>query len=173
MSNTNLAAAERHVDFVCNADYAKFIAVDVVSWLKREQPAIRDVILVGLSLSGLAAAHIATRYPQVFDTAIFQSPSFWWEQGRFAAELPAATNPEQRFWICVGNRETESGVSHQPSGLRQDWTQIAGCDFVCDAMRAKGYNFDYRSYEGGHDCSCWRDDLALALLWAFNLQSSI
>lgn len=168
---SNQSAAARHFDYVCNDDYAAFIAQDVVEWLQREQPAVKSLILVGLSLSGLAAAHIATRYPQVFRAAICQSPSFWWEQGRFAAELPIATNTglqtstAQQYWICVGNQETESGVSHAPSGLRQDWTQIAGCDFVCTAMRAKGYNVQYHGYDGGHDSHCWREDLRLALAW--------
>lgn len=165
---SNQSAAARHVDYVCNDDYAALIAEDVVSWLRQQHPALRDVVIVGLSLSGLAAAHVATRYPQVFREAICQSPSFWWEQGRFAAELPPATNPGQRYWICVGNQETDSGVSHAPSGLRQEWTQIAGCDFVCAAMRAKGYNLQYRDYDGGHDPNCWRDDLALSLAWLFS-----
>jgi enterochelin esterase-like enzyme len=165
---SNQSSAARHVDYVCNDDYAAFIAEDVVAWLRQQRPAIREVVIVGLSLSGLAAAHLATRYPHVFHAAICQSPSFWWEQGRFAAELPTAANPAQQFWICVGNQETESGVSHAPSGLRQEWTQIAGCDFACTAMRAKGYNVQYHDYAGGHDPNCWREDLTLALAWLFS-----
>ena len=35
------------------------------------------------------------------------------------------------FWICVGDRETEAGVSHAPSGLRQGLTQVAGFALGC------------------------------------------
>ncbi|WP_254507095.1 alpha/beta hydrolase [Anatilimnocola floriformis] len=161
---SNHSAASRHADYVCSDAYATFIAKDVVGWLKQQQPALREFLIIGLSLSGLAAAHIASRYQGTFRAAICQSPSFWWEQGRFAAELPVAKTSQQ-YWICVGSRETDSGVSHPPSGLRQDWTQIAGCDFVCAAMREKGYDLEYRTYDGGHDPVCWREDLQQALPW--------
>jgi enterochelin esterase family protein len=161
--------AARHADFVCSPAYADFIATTVVEQIRRDQPAVRDFVLAGLSLSGLAAAYIASRNPDLFRAAICQSPSFWWERGRFAAELPPARPTSPQFWTCVGSRETDAGVSHAPSGLRQELTQIAGCDLALAAFRAQGYSITHREYDGGHDPQCWRDDLALALAWAYQL----
>ena len=160
-------AAARHEDFVCRPEYARFVARDLVGSVREEHPGVTEIVIAGLSLSGLAAAYAATRHPAVFRAAVCQSPSFWWERGRFAEELPAATPAGPEFWICVGSRETEAGVSHPPSGLRQGLTQVAGCVSAAAALRAKGYRVSYREYDGGHDPECWRDDLSLALPWVW------
>ena len=159
-------AAARHEDFLCRPNYARFIARDLVGSVRQDHPGATEIVIVGLSLSGLAAAYAATRYPAIFRAAVCQSPSFWWEQGRFAAELPPATPPGPEFWICVGSRETETGLSHPPSGLRQQLPQLTGCLSAADALHAKGYSVNYREYDGGHDPDCWREDLSLALPWA-------
>jgi len=159
--------AARHEDFVCRPDYARFVASDLVGSVREEHPGVTEIVIAGLSLSGLAAAYAATRHPAVFLAAVCQSPSFWWEQGRFAEELPAATPAGPEFWISVGSRETEAGVSHPPSGLRQELTQVAGCVSAAAALRTKGYSVSYREYDGDHDPDCWREDLSLALPWAW------
>ena len=158
-------AAARHEDFVCRPEYARFVAGDLVGSVREEHPGVTEIVIAGLSLSGLAAAYAATRHPAVFRAAVCQSPSFWWERGRFADDLPAAAPAGPEFWISVGSRETEAGLSHPPSGLRQELTQIAGCVSAVAALRAKGYGVSYREYDGGHDPECWRDNLSGALPW--------
>jgi iron(III)-enterobactin esterase len=161
------SAAARHEDFVCRPDYARFVASDLVGSVREEHPGVTEIVIAGLSLSGLAAAYAATRHPAAFRAAVCQSPSFWWEQGRFADDLPAATQAGPEFWISVGSRETEAGVSHPPSGLRQELTQVTGCVSAAAALRTKGYSVSYREYDGDHDPDCWREDLSLALPWAW------
>ena len=51
----------------------------------------------------------------------------------------------------MGSGETEAGLSHPPSGLRQGLTQVAGCLSAAAALRANGYRVSYREYDGGHD----------------------
>jgi enterochelin esterase family protein len=159
-------AAARHVDYVCNSAFAEFVAGEVVDRIRTEHPNVGQIVLAGLSLSGLAAAHIATRFPNAFRAVICQSPSFWWNDGRFADEFPVAPTSSPPIWVCVGDQETERGVSHPPSGLVQNASQIDGCDRVCESLRTKGYDIAYHYFFGGHDPACWRDDLALALPWA-------
>jgi enterochelin esterase-like enzyme len=159
-------AAARHEDFVCRPEYARFVACDLAGSVREEHPGVTEMVIAGLSLSGLAAAYAATRHPAVFRAAVCQSPSFWWERGRLAQELPPAAPTGPEFWISVGSRETEARLSHPPSGLRQELTQIAGCVSAAAALRAKGYGVSDREYDGGHDPECWRDDLSLALAWA-------
>jgi enterochelin esterase-like enzyme len=159
-------AAARHEDFVCRPEYARFVACDLAGSVREEHPGVTEIVIAGLSLSGLAAAYVATRHPAVFRAVVCQSPSFWWERGRFADQLPAATPTGPEFWISVGSRETEAGLSHPPSGLRQELTQVAGCVSAAAALRAKGYSVSDRQYDGGHDPESWHDDLSLALPWA-------
>jgi iron(III)-enterobactin esterase len=78
-----------------------------------------------------------------------------------------STTPGQEYWISVGSRETETGMSHPPSGMVQELSQIAGCALACAAFRDRRYSISYREYDGGHDPECWREDLALALPWAW------
>ena len=72
-------AASRHSDYVCDSAYATFLAKDVVPWIRnhRTEGERHRIIVVGLSLSGLAAAHAALTFPDHFDAAICQSPSLW------------------------------------------------------------------------------------------------
>lgn len=163
-------ASARHTDFVCCPHYASFVAKDVVDRIRQNFGSVRQFVLVGLSLSGLAAADAATRYPDVFAAVVCQSPSFWWQRGRFAEVLPEIKPPGPRFWICVGNQETETAVAHPPSGLLQELSQVAGCAAIVAALRAKGYPVHFRDYDGGHDPDCWREDLEQALPWTCRTQ---
>jgi enterochelin esterase-like enzyme len=163
---SNNGSTARHADFICQADYAAFIADDVTAWIRARYPSVRGIVLAGLSLSGLAAAFIATRFPSKFAATICQSPSFWWDDGRFFKELSPPITPAGKLWVSVGDRETEANVSHPPSGLFQGMSQIEGCDAACSALQQYGYNVSYRTFTGGHDPDCWREDLAFALIWA-------
>ena len=70
--------------------------------------------------------------------------SFWSERGGSAEELQPATPAGPEFWISVGSRETEAGVSDPPSELRQELAQVAGCVSTAAALRTKGYRVSYR-----------------------------
>lgn len=165
VSNNGQPARQR--EYTCCPEYARFVAEDLVGWIRQQYPQVTDIVIAGLSLSGLAAAYIASRYAGVFRSVISQSGSFWWERGRFAEELTAATRPGQEYWLSVGSLETDVNVDHGPATLFQEWSQIAGCMSAAAALRAKGYSVSYREYDGGHDFDCWREDLALALPWVF------
>jgi enterochelin esterase family protein len=164
---SNNGAAARHSDYVCDADYTWFLAQELLPFLIARHPNLSSasVVLIGLSLSALAAAHAAIS-TSCFRAAICQSPSFWWQQERFVSSLPEAGAGAAPFWVSVGDRETESGVSHPPSGLFQGTSQRDSCDRAVAAFRKAGYLVTSRLFPGGHDAACWRDDLALALRWA-------
>jgi hypothetical protein len=36
---------------------------------------------------------------------------------------------------------------------------------MCELMRVRGVEVSERTFAGGHDPDCWRDDLRLALPW--------
>lgn len=165
---SNKDAAARHFDYACDPQYATFIAEELVPWVLQQHPTIdpAQIVLIGLSLSGLAAADIARRYPDRFRKVICQSPSFWWENERFCSMISPKPPHAPDYWICVGDEETQCGVTHAPSGLRQDSTQIEACEHTRDVMIEQGYTVAYRTYNGGHDPACWQVDLALALPWA-------
>jgi len=157
----------RHSDYTCDASYGAFISEDVVPWLLSGHPGVETdrTTIVGLSLSGLAAAYTAISYPDKFSAAICQSPSFWWEDERFCSSLPQAAGSGPAFWVSVGNHETKCDISHPPSGLLQQTSQVDACERACNALRAAKYNVNRRVFQGGHDPERWREDLALAIPW--------
>jgi enterochelin esterase family protein len=83
------SAAARHSDYTCDAAYATFLSQDVVPWLLNSHAEVESdhVTVVGLSLSGLAAAHAALTHNSRFRAAICQSPSFWWNDEQFRLSL--------------------------------------------------------------------------------------
>jgi len=165
-SNENADA--RHTDYVCNPEYAHFISQDVVPWLlnKPSQTDPGRVIVVGLSLSGLAAAHVVLTNPSLFRTAICQSPSFWWHDESLRSSVQRAGEASTPFWVSVGNEETEQDVSHPPSGMFQKTSQIDACQRAYETLKVNNYEVRYRVFNGGHEPDCWAEDLELALPWA-------
>jgi enterochelin esterase-like enzyme len=171
---SNDGAAARHIDYTCNPAYSTFITREVLGGVLRRFSHIlpEEIAICGLSLSGLCAAYVAMQFPDRFRAVICQSPSFWWDKERFGRTLPPAGMIKPSVWISVGTKETQKGVSHAPSGMLQESTQVEACERACSALRNGGYAVRYQTFDGGHDPACWREDLKLALPWAFSLPAA-
>jgi enterochelin esterase family protein len=127
---------------------------------------VQTATIVGLSLSSLAAAFAVLQYSDRFRTAICQSPSLWWND-QWLNRSSGQPGPLARFWVSVGDRETDENVTHGPTGMVQKVSQIEGCRRMCELMRVRGIEVNEHTFAGGHDPDCWRDDLRLALPWSF------
>jgi enterochelin esterase family protein len=155
----------RHVDYVCNERYADFIAREVVEWARSQCPLQEaDHLISGLSLSGLQAAFTTCRHPGVFSRALCQSGSFWWLAGK---DIPFAPTTA-RFWLSVGDEETATHVSHPPTGLYQEISQIAGVDAAAQRLQELGGAVKSHLYAGGHAAAPWAKELEPALRWLFS-----
>lgn len=157
----------RHDDFVCNDRYARFISEDLLHWARSRVGSVRSQgnLVCGLSLSGLASAHITLTYPHVFSSSLSQSGSFWWNRNQFASFVRDFPKINSRHWLSVGDKEIEEGASHPPTGMRQEFSQIAGVQSAADALRAGGAEVMHRVYHGGHEFGPWSDELTDALQW--------
>lgn len=160
-------AAARHSDYVRNPQFARFIAEDVVSRARARVGSLRAErhLICGLSLSGLAAAHIALRYPTRFPAALCQSGSFWFEPDAFAQLAQQRPRVRTRFWLSVGDEETDTNVSHPPTGLFQAISQIAGVERARAVLEESGAEVSCHQYRGGHAFEHWRAELSDALQW--------
>jgi enterochelin esterase-like enzyme len=160
---SSVGAAERHADYTCNDRYAKFIAEDVVRWARERNGGIQshDNIVCGLSLSGLASAYVTLRYPAVFSFALCQSGSFWWLKDKDVS-LPRT---KAKFWLSVGDKETTTGLTHAPSGLFQEISQIDGVERAVRQLEALGATVKYNLHPGPHSTAPWREELPDALKW--------
>lgn len=155
----------RHAELTCNVEFAEFLVADLTGWIERNVGTCRRLFLCGLSLSGLEAAFAARSYPAVFAGAICQSPSAWWNDEWLTAAVGNEAAYGGRLWLSVGDREREAGVSHPPSGLRQDTSQLDSVRRLAKALAGMGKNLHYTEFSGGHDPACWAAELPAALLW--------
>lgn len=162
---SHVNGAARHVDYTWNEGYTKFIAEDVVRWAKMRDGKIQkgDHLVCGLSLSGLAAAYIALKHPAVFTYALCQSGSFWWLHGK--EDQFALPRTKGKFWLSVGDKETQAGVSHAPSGMRQEISQIEGVERAVRMLESLGAEVKHSVHAGGHAAGPWREELPMALGW--------
>ena len=158
--------AERHEDFACDPRYSRFLVKELI-------PAITEArkvpdgghMLVGLSLSGLAAIFIAIRFPQVFPKTISQSPSAWWDGEWLSQHMGKRSLRDSRFWVSVGSKETDTDVRHAP-GLHQQTSQLDSSRRLAAALREKHGNVRFSIFDGGHQMECWGNELPNALRWA-------
>ncbi|QDT98234.1 alpha/beta hydrolase [Gimesia aquarii] len=157
----------RHYDFTCNDRYARFITEDLIEWIQSRNAGIsrQDCLIGGLSLSGLQAAYIALTTPEVFLFTLCQSGSLWWNNEWLKNDLQSRSTTSGKFWISVGDQETDSGIIHPPTGLVQDVDQISAVKRFADTLKAQGDVVHYHLFAGGHDPKCWEAEFSDAMQW--------
>ncbi len=163
----------RHSDYICNDRYAQYIAEDVIGWVRQHCDGIseKDHLICGLSLSGLASAYLALTYPQQFPRALCQSGSFWWNSEWLAQHAVSKFAARGKFWISVGDQEVATGISHPPSGIRQEVSQIVATEAIVRELKALGASVHYHLFAGGHQTAAWQAELPTAPGWL--LQSTM
>jgi enterochelin esterase-like enzyme len=158
-------AAARHDDFVCRPEYNAFLRDEVLPSLEADRDQAPP-LLVGLSLSPLAAAFAVLACPAAFLRAVCQSPSAW-QNGEWLARR-AAGGPGRagRYDLGVGSEETEADVRHAPSGMLQGTSQVESVRRFAAELERQGHQVRMWTIAGGHDPACWTEDLPAALAWA-------
>lgn len=161
---SHIDGATRWPESFCNDRFAHFLAEEVPVWAAARFPPTRPY-LIGLSLTGLAAAHAALLYPDAFSGVLCQSASFWWSDNWLVYQAAKQKSPApQRFRIVCGNQETDDYVDHG-NGLIQRTSQLAANQAMQQALREQGHQVSYHEYPGGHDLECWSQDLPNSLHW--------
>ncbi len=157
--------AARHRDFTCRGEYTAFLADELLPRVRESYPRVGECRLLGLSLSGLAAAFALWQRPDVFAGAICQSPSAWWNDEWLTAAMKECPPRLGRCWISVGDEELQQGVHHPPTGLYQGTSQRESVARLAARMQTLGLIVRQHVYPGGHDPSCWARELPEALTW--------
>lgn len=157
---------DRYVELACNAAYADFLVQEFLPWLQARYHvtgAPQHTIVGGLSYGGLAAAFVALRHPQRFGHVLSQSGCFWWkppgerEWEWMTRRYVEAPRVPVRFYLEVGRLEAWVVPLGFPDALTAN-------RHLRDVLRAKGYDLEYKEFNGGHDFICWRGTLAEGLV---------
>jgi enterochelin esterase-like enzyme len=157
----------RDRELLGNSDFADFIALDLVPWIRSQYHVSADparTVIGGLSAGGFAAAYIGLRHSGIFGNVLVQSGAFWWAPNRDQGEEPnwlarqfagAPTMP-LKFFMEAGLFEND---------IRGSGGQILETSrHLRDVLLAKGYNVTYQEFPGGHDYLTWRGSLADGLI---------
>jgi enterochelin esterase-like enzyme len=170
MAVTIASGATRMRDLLCSANFADFIAKELVPGLRNRYAITADpqqTVISGFSAGGLAAAWVAMRHPQVVGAVLSQSGGFWFYEGWTATSPePAfietgwltrqyASTPRLplRFYLEVGSLEQSVFLNLVLENRR-----------LRDTLTARGYPVTYSEYNGGHDALCWRGSIADGLI---------
>lgn len=167
---SHVSSEDRQRDYLWNERYSEFLAREVVPWV-RARANIQESgnLICGLSLSGLAAAHLTFHYPRLFSRALCQSGAFWW----LAQQEPELSLNSTRFWLSVGDQETATEVTHPPSGLYQEISQIEGVEWAAGRFQDQGATVKYQQYKGRHEIAPWRVELTPALTWLLSAEKGV
>jgi enterochelin esterase family protein len=105
--------------------------------------------VLGASFGGLMSMYTGLRMPEIFGKVISQSGVFESEGRDFAAVdlIRAKKSREIKIWMDVGHFDwlLEDNRRLQP------------------LLRENGYDVTYREFSGGHNYTCWRDEVWIAL----------
>ncbi|WP_087018457.1 alpha/beta hydrolase-fold protein [Thaumasiovibrio subtropicus] len=152
----------RGIELPPNPDYARFMAEELMPWLKARHgvdPQPKDTILSGSSYGGLGSMYIAFQYPNRFGKVLSQSGSFWWshpnqEPQWLTREMAASPRKPITIYLNAGLFETGRSATDILETNRT----------LRDVLIAKGYDVTYREFASGHDAFSWRVTLADGLI---------
>jgi enterochelin esterase-like enzyme len=165
----NGPANAREVEMNCDKSWSDSLVKELLPWLRTTHNlkfTDGDIILVGDSLSGLAAACVARDHPKVFGKVISQSGSYYrapageepeWLARHLAAEPPIPVH----FYLEIGLLETASIPNRDPSMLTAN-------RHLRDVLLAKGNRVRYVEHFSGHEHLSWRATIADALINMLN-----
>lgn len=116
------------------------------------EPAQR--VIMGHSLGGNAALHVASRWPDLFSRVATGSAALWWpgedlrlSGSQIAADVQAA--PGLRLWM-------QAGAAEDPELLRSNREFWKAADEA-------SLDLIHVEHSGGHELSAWRQGLSRAL----------
>src|SRR5579883_1334501 len=125
----NGRGADRLGELANRAQFAKWVAEELMPWARKEWNVTRDPkrsIVTGSSAGGLASAYLAFHHPELFGNVLAQSPSFW--RGNEASndapyewltgQVKTAPKAPVAFWIEGGSKESMRTLGGQgPNAL--------------------------------------------------------
>jgi enterochelin esterase family protein len=157
----SLDSDTRRDELTCDDRFVDYLARELLPWAAGRWPVTHDpsrTVIAGQGLGGLMSAYAALRRPERFGSVLVQSGAFWWPTS-------AVDSTRGDEWLADRIRATRRRpVRFRLSAGLQEWALLPANRRLRDALRAKGYDVNYREINGGHDYVCWRDELAEGLV---------
>ena len=151
----------RGVEYACS-DATIMWLDNVILPLARKKLNLLDVTkysgaygVLGASFGGLMSMYTGLRMPETFGKVISQSGVFESEKRDFVAVdlIRSKRSREIKIWMDIGHFDwlLEDNRRLQP------------------ILHENGYDVTYREFSGGHNYTCWRDEVGIALEHLFGI----
>ncbi len=178
----------RLVDLVASAEFADFMAKELVPWVRAHYNVTKDpkqTVLTGYSAGGLASTYVALRHSEVFGNVLSRSGAFWWsfehhggicgsrcpDSGGRGGESSVDATTEGNFLVKEFLASPKLPLRFYLAAGTFEIDREGGGGGILEAtrhlrdvLRAKGYDVQYQQFVGGHDGLSWRGLLADGLI---------
>lgn len=143
----------RFVEYACSESVSAFIYRQVLPLAQAELQLVdhrqQPYGVLGASMGGLMALYTALRMSQIFGRVLSQSGAF--RLGNYPTVVHSLVRDGAvlplNIWMDAGAFEWLLEPNREMAAL----------------LREKGYPLTYHEYPGGHNYTCWRNDVALGL----------
>ena len=143
--------AQRWEELDGSFPYADFLADEVIpeAIASLGVQSYGNAIVVGQSLGGLSAILAVWQRPEVFSAAVSSSASLWLETMQVEFDR-VSKNPEildrysPKLLLEVGE---------------QEWVLLPLHQKFAENLKRSGFDYEFHTYNGGHDFACWRGSI--------------
>jgi enterochelin esterase family protein len=160
---------ERNREYGRGSDYTEFTVKELVPWISSsfrisKEPSDRAVL--GASMGGLISFHLAFTHPEVFGRAASQSGAFGYDGFKADRSMFEEAGSSPRKPISVYLDAGLYDLVDRFGSLLENNREMERI------LKEKGYPLCYREYDGGHNWTCWRDQLQNILCFLFGTGAS-
>lgn len=150
----------------------KLLLEEIDPWLRQRFRLLDDpgnTGIMGSSLGGLAALHLAWRNPDRFGLVGAMSPSLWWDRNVTQSIVEADGGPDTplRIWLDIGTEEDDD--DEECDEWLEDFDLIEAVRTLARTLEVQGHTVELYVDEGAeHTESAWRQRLPAALVHLFS-----
>lgn len=155
---------ERDKEYGRGKDYSAFTVKELIPWVEKNYRISRntqDRAVMGASKGGLISFHLAFTYPSVFGKVASQSGAFGIDDvtdgSSILKDVEGSTKKPISVYLDIGLYDL---VLDKGSLLDSNRAMHL-------ILKEKGYPIVYKEFDGGHNWTCWRDQLENILCFLF------
>ncbi|MEG1254728.1 alpha/beta hydrolase-fold protein [Clostridium sp.] len=152
----------RGKELKCSDSFCEIIIKELIPWVRENYNITKspeEAIICGLSLGALTASYLGLNYSDIFGNVLSQSGYYWYNSEDFA--------PNEDCWITTKFKEVDRLPLkfYFDMGVLETKYKIIDTNInLRDALISKGYNVDFKWFNGGHDYLSWGESLAHGLI---------
>lgn len=149
---------DRINEYACDQKFCQFITGELIPFLKSGYPVDSDKMgVMGASMGGLISFYLAFTRPDLFPLVASQSGAFGFVGDDMEKTVETCSKGPGRIYMDVGIYDLRRGKMGLPEENR----------FMAAALKAKGCEHRYVEFAGGHNWTCWRDQIPAILQYLY------